>query len=164
MSVLKMNVRPTTENESLGQLTVLLGKDATFGLYSERNFAGDARILISAWDKGSKSVRGDYKFTCDTNFSDNLRKAKTEKEFNALLDSLAFAEVTMVEQQATKRNGALMFDNETGEPVIDTIYYLNLTDPATDVSGTNRKVSGVAQKTEKKASVFSWEKVAGGLI
>ena len=61
-TVLKMNVRPTTESNVLGQLGELLGKGSSFGLYSERNFTGDARVLIAGWAKGSTSQNGDYKF------------------------------------------------------------------------------------------------------
>jgi hypothetical protein len=165
MATIKMNVRKgTTENQPLGQLTELLGKDATFGLYSERNFTGDARVLISAWEKDSDSPRGDYKFTCDEYISKDLRSAKNEQEFFQILDSLAYANVTMEERPATKRNGELMFDRETGEQIVDTIYYLAFSDNQADVSNTVRKLDGKATKRETKRSVFSFEKAIAGLV
>lgn len=162
-TVLKMNVRPTTESNVLGQLGELLGKGSHFGLYSERNFTGEARVLIAGWAKGSTSRLGDYKFVCDERFSKDLRSADSEEEFNELLDSLEFADVASQEVHAETRKGQKMYDKETGEPIMETVYYLGFGDTQADVSNTRRQVAGTAKERDVKKTVFSWEKAIAGM-
>jgi hypothetical protein len=155
--------RQSAELEVIGQLGELLGKGSTFGLYSERNFQGDARVLIAGWENNSDSKRGDYKFVCDESFSKDLRMADSEEEFNELLDSIEFADVVEQEVQAVTRKGQKMYDSETGEPVMETVYYLNFGDTSADVSNTKRAVAGKAKERKEKKRDFSWERVIGGI-
>jgi len=79
------------------------------------------------------------------------------------LDSLEFADVAEQEVHAETKKGQKMYDKETGEPVMETVYYLNLGDNSADISNTIRKVAGTTKERKEKKRDFSWERVVGGM-
>jgi hypothetical protein len=158
--VLKSNRRVSNGTGNVvGQLTEVLGKNGFYELYSENNFKGTARV----WLKGYKEDSEDYDFilTCSTELSRELRQAETEEEFDEIMDSIEFANVTATQVHAT-RNGVKLFDDE-GEPKMEDVYYLGFGDASADMSTTRREVSGVATAVKKEKKQFSWEDAIAGM-
>ena len=72
-------------------------------------------------------------------------------------------ELTEEERQATDRNGRALFDKETGEALMDTIYYLGFGDAGADMSSTRRTTSGTAKEITREKKAFSWEEMIAGV-
>jgi hypothetical protein len=158
--VLKSNRRVSNgTGTQVGQLTEVLGENGYYELYDDKNFRGTARIWIKGFKEGSDEY--DFIFTCSTELSKELRGAETEEEFDEIMDSLEFANVTATQQQAT-RNGVKLFDDE-GEPKMEDVYYLGFGGSTTDMSTTRREVSGVATAVKKEKKQFSWEDAIAGM-
>jgi len=160
----KGNVRQRTSNaKPLGQLTEVIGQGAYYELYSERNFAGTARILLKGWfaENNPDEDAFDFRLTCDLNISKELRSADSEEEFNAILDSLEHSNCLLDVVQATTSKGEKMFDPK-GEPIMDDVYYLSFDNNDVDMSATRRTSSGVVKEVVKEKKAFSITKAIGG--
>ena len=157
---LRKNRRTTAGTGNVvGQLTEVLGAGGAYELYSEANFKGTSRIWFKGFAEGSEDY--DWIFTCSTELSKELRSAESEEEFDEILDSIEFANVTATTVQAKDRNGKPLFDEE-GEPKMEDVYYLGFGENGADMSSSKRDASGDATEVAKEKSVFSWESLAAG--
>jgi hypothetical protein len=159
--VLKSNRRVSNGTGTVvGQLTEVLGENGFYELYNDTNFKGTKRILVKGFKEDSEDY--DWLFLCSTELSKELRDAETEEEFDEIMDSLEFANVTATTVQAKDRNDKPMFDAE-GEPKMEDVYYLGFGGDTTDMSTTRREVSGVATAVKKEKKQFSWEDAIAGM-
>ena len=143
----------------IGRLNVLLGVGGSIELFSNTNYVktDGTRLLLRGFDNNDE----EYQLTCNVSISDSIRNAESEEEFDELLDSAVLADVYHSEVQAKdRRSGALLFDEETEEPIMQDVYFLGSDYNEVDVKGTKKVIEVIAPAPVKEKTQFSWERLS----
>lgn len=147
----------TSESVAVGTVNSIAGKDGYYELTSDRNFKSKSLVSLKVVDKKGASAL----LICGKDISDDLRGARSEEEFNDVLDEIGNCQVVEKLMQARdKKTGALQFD-EDDEPIMEEVYFVNR-NVKTDMSSTRRTVTSTKEKASAER-VFNWDARIAGL-
>jgi hypothetical protein len=147
----------TGESVAVGTVNSIAGKNGYYELTSERNFRSKSLVSLKVVDKEGASEL----LICGQDISDDLRGAKSEAEFNAVLDEIGNCTVVeKIMQARDKKTRALLFD-EDDEPIMEEVYFVNRS-TKTDMSNTRRTVTSTKEKVPAER-VFNWDARIAGL-
>ena len=147
----------TGNSVAVGTVNSIAGKDGYYELTSERNFNSKSLVSLKVVDKNGASAL----LICADDISNDLRNAKSEDEFNDVLDEIGnYQVVEKLMQARDRKTKALLFD-EDDEPLMEDVYFINR-NTVTDMSKTRRTVTSTKEKAPA-SKVFNWEDRIAGL-
>ena len=147
----------TGESVPVGTVNSIAGKDGYYELTSDRNLKSKSLVSVKVVDKKGASAL----LICAQDISDDLRGARSEEEFNDVLDEIGNCQVVeKIMQARDKKTRALLFD-EDDEPIMEEVYFVNR-NVKTDMSSTRRTVTSTKEKAPAER-VFNWDARIAGL-
>lgn len=147
----------TGNSVAVGTVNSIAGKDGYYELTSERNFNSKSLVSLKVVDKKGASAL----LICADDISNDLRNAKSEDEFNDVLDEIGnYQVVEKLMQARDRKTRALLFD-EDDEPIMEDVYFINR-NTVTDMSKTRRTVKDTKEKAPA-SKVFNWDARIAGL-